>query len=672
MAFTALRLAQHFLGIGAAAQSAAVAVAANNAQMVASGAAATTAAAGASRLATIFASLRTFTLIGIAANFKDIGTWIGESAAKLAGYKDRTEELARAEKLQADIAKEAAADRARLAASIQTAIDKQFELSKAARAGVAEFEKLTKEGASSAEAIKKVSESFDLSKVQGIKDFSAVLDKLTADGKVSATEFENAWAQALSGKDLAQFEVMARAAFSGAAREGERVAQMMDAVLRESVNRTGLDFDVLQGKIGAASRSAINDLEAVIGGLSKLKAQGVDTGRVLTASLSKAIDSADSEKALEVVRAKIAQVRQALGDKIADGLLDQTKEKAEALKDAMDKATPGISGVREAMKQLGITSDDTLKKTAASAKEAYDTLTTSGTASARELGEGFKRAAEAAIAANKGVAPAWVEGQAAVRGYEVQVDAAGNATLKLRDSIESAGGSSSRVAPGMQRDWGGVTSSINTANQALQEYQQRMKEKYGRPGEGDKPEQLGDGVTKMGGTYRNKDGMSSDAKGNVQQQWVWTRASIIEYLQSAGLDEKLSEELAKQFVKPDGTVDYIATSAQKKWGGKYSTLSGALGKMVDYYKYNDQGKGEAANTKRQLDENDAAFAAQQQRGGSAAAPVRNGGAASGATYISNITLANGRKETVRYADSQSQSVNERLLRDLAESKGVYQ
>ena len=31
--------------------------------------------------------------------------------------------------------------------------------------------------------------------------------------------------------------------------------------------------------------------------------------------------------------------------------------------------------------------------------------------------------AQAAIAANKGIAPAWVEGQAAVRGYRVEVDA---------------------------------------------------------------------------------------------------------------------------------------------------------------------------------------------------------------------------------------------------------
>lgn len=445
-AFAALRLAQQFLGIGAAAQQAAVAVAAHNAQMVATGAAANAAAVGVGRFAAILGGLRTFTLIGLAVNFKDIGTWIGEATARLMGYKDRSDELARADKLAGEIAREAAADRARLAAATQAAMDKQFELSKAARLGVAEFEKLTKEGHSAADALKKASEAFDLSKVQGVRDFAATLDKLAADGKLAASDFEAAWSKALSGKDLAQFEVTARAAFAGAAREGERVAQMMDAVLREAVKRTGLDFDQLQGKIGAASRSAINDLDALIAGMEQLKGQGVDTGRVLAASLTKAIDTADGERALEVLRSKIEQVRSVLGDKIADGLLDQAKAKAEALKDALDKATPGINSVREAMKALGITSDEALKNTAASAKEAYDTLAASGQASARELAEGFKKAAEAAIAANNGVAPAWVSASAAMRGFELEVDRAGKSTLRLKDATDKAADAHGRAA----------------------------------------------------------------------------------------------------------------------------------------------------------------------------------------------------------------------------------
>jgi len=103
-AFTALRLAQTFLGIGAAATQATAAVAANTAAVTAAGAAGASAAAGVGRFATILASLKTFTLLGVVTNFHDIGTAIGETLAKMAGYKDRSDEIARADKTASEIA----------------------------------------------------------------------------------------------------------------------------------------------------------------------------------------------------------------------------------------------------------------------------------------------------------------------------------------------------------------------------------------------------------------------------------------------------------------------------------------------------------------------------------------------------------------------------------------
>ena len=72
------------------------------------------------------------------------------------------------------------------------------------------------------------------------------------------------------------------------------MAQMMDTVLNAAVVRTGLEFYALEGRIGATSRSAINDLDVIIGGLDRLKAQGLDAGRALEASFVKALDTADS------------------------------------------------------------------------------------------------------------------------------------------------------------------------------------------------------------------------------------------------------------------------------------------------------------------------------------------------------------------------------------------
>ncbi|WP_183085770.1 tape measure protein [Paracidovorax citrulli] len=59
-----------------------------------------TAAAGVGRFAAILATLRTFTLVGIVANFRDIGTWIGRALPSWRATRTARKELARAEKLQ--------------------------------------------------------------------------------------------------------------------------------------------------------------------------------------------------------------------------------------------------------------------------------------------------------------------------------------------------------------------------------------------------------------------------------------------------------------------------------------------------------------------------------------------------------------------------------------------
>ena len=368
----------------------------------------------------------------------DWGMSFTEAGKKLKAYEDQQKKQTEAEKLAAEARKEGIASQQRQNDLMEAARNKSFDLGKEAVNLVGKFDKLRTSGDSASEAIGKIGKDFDLSNVPGIKTAGSVLDKLLADGKLTSEQFAAAWAQALDGKDLAKFEVMARAAFAGTAREGERLGQVMDATVREAVKRTGLDFEGLQGKISAASVSALNDLAAIVNGLDSLQEKGIDTGRVLTASLTKAIDTADGQKALDAVIASIEELRSKLGDKVADGLLDQARQKAEALGDALDKAKPGINSVAEAMKALGITSDESLKRTAATAKEAYEAMAASGTRSARELGEGFKKAAEAAIAANNGIAPSWVESQAAARGYALEVDSAGKTTLRAMGEAKAA------------------------------------------------------------------------------------------------------------------------------------------------------------------------------------------------------------------------------------------
>ena len=165
-------------------------------------------------------------------------------------------------------------------------------------------------------------------------------------------------------------------------------------------------------------------------------------------------------------------------------------------------------------------------------------------------------------------------------------------------------------------------------------------------------------------------------------QFIWTQSSIVDYLKQAGLEESIAADLSKQFLNPNGDVNYEASQAQLQWGGQFSTLSSALGKMVEYYKYGDgkqtydqmvakNAKAEEASTAGTATSTSSKPSAPTASGSTSSGKSTSSGLSTGNTYVSNITL-NGKTTSVKFADAASQSSTEQLLRDLLDGKGVSQ
>lgn len=382
---------------------------------------------------------------------------------------------------------------------------------------------------------------------------------------------------------------------------------------------------------------------------------------------------------LQAAAVKLQEINKALRDTGAAG------------KDAARAAADAAAQIEAAFGRLGVTSAADLKRQAEAAQRDYATIKEAGTSTAEDISNAFKVAAEKAIAANKGVAPSWVEAEAATRGYRIEIDEAGKATLKLRDEVENVGRTTANVGPGMQREWKGVAGSINGANDALRDYQRRMQQTYGRPGEGDKGafergrttskgEELGGGVTEVGSggsQFRNKEGFTSDALGRAQTQGVWTRTAIIDYLTSAGLDELIATKLSEQFLDANGNVPYEANDVQKKWAGKFGTLSEALGKMAEFYKFDEQGQMEAAQLldferKRRLTPQRTNTQPVTQGGGSAGGSGAGGiggglSASRGSTPV--IINLGGTSRTINTDAAGARSLQQ-VLRALTDGKSV--
>ena len=186
-----------------------------------------------------------------------------------------------------------------------------------------------------------------------------------------------------------------------------------------------------------------------------------------------------------------------------------------------------------------------------------------------------------------------LEIEAALKAAEVkrlEGDIAETTANKLRDLANVQGQ--------LKGSTDSTTSSIQQQTNALNKLAGAAGGPFAPGRRSSQGEELGAGVQEVGSSgnqFRNRDGMTSDAKGNVQQQFVWTRSSIIEYLKSAGLEDVVAEELSKQFLNSQGGVDYEASSAQKRWAGKYGTLAEALGKVAEYSKYDEAGQIQAAD-----------------------------------------------------------------------------
>lgn len=606
-AFAALRLAQTFLGIGAAAGVAATATAAatvstvantaaqvqnaaatrasdlafktlaadvatqaaalggNTAATLRNAAATTTATASAGRFAAILGGLKTFSLLGIVTNFQDIGTWIGEAAAKLAGYKDRTDELAQAERARNAAAQEGKKIAAEQALQNKLALDAQFELSEAAQSALTKFDQLVKSGKSAADAVAEIGKDFDLASLPGIRNAAGVLDKLQADGKLSATQFKQAWADALKGQDLQEFETKAKAAFTGTKRGADQLLTVIDLSLRQAIVRSGLDFDVLAGGMGKAARSAVNDVDTIIKGLDALKAEGVDVGKALEASLSKAIKTADSQAALDALRKRVEEVRKSLGDKVADGLLRQIEDQA-------TKAAGALGTLTGALKQLGITSDSELKRAATETRGLYDEVVKAG-GSAREQSAAYEKMAQAAIASGDAGALAYAKAQAAARGFEISTDSGGKTIVR---SLKEAASAAEEAGASVQ----GLGKSIDGASAAAERYvgwADRMAERNKRVGS---EEAAADERKRLN---VDKDGFTLDKSGSRLAMGgdLTTLTGIKNFLQQAGLDDDQAKRVAMEFSDGKGGIPYFSNPGQKKYGGEFSTISDALLKAAE-------------------------------------------------------------------------------------------
>ncbi len=222
--------------------------------------------------------------------------------------------------------------------------------------------------------------------------------------------------------------------------------RLTDQVMRESFKRLGLDADQSLGLISQKAGDAVAALDAIRATIDNATVDGEVKMQALGAAIEKALAGADTLAAAEAVRARIEEM-----GKTGELVGQQLERAMREAQGRIDELTPGIGSVTEAYQQLGLTAPDALKKAAAAAREAYEVIRNSG-ATVAEQQRAWLAYAQAAIAANDGVADAALRAEAAVLGVAEQLD--------------KIDGSAQRAAEAMAKVAAAHTQHINEAERA--------------------------------------------------------------------------------------------------------------------------------------------------------------------------------------------------------------
>lgn len=136
--------------------------------------------------------------------------------------------------------------------------------------------------------------------------------------------------------------------------------------------------------------------------------------------------------------------------------------------DAAKAAQETAAQVDAAFQRLGVTSSAALKQQADAALRDYKTIKDAGTATAQDLQNAFEVAAQKAIAANNGIAPSWVQAEAAARGLRLESDAAGQTIVARMKEAADATTRVGQAASGAARQYGVMANAAASAAKAAQ------------------------------------------------------------------------------------------------------------------------------------------------------------------------------------------------------------
>ena len=285
-----------------------------------------------------------------------------------------------------------------------------------------------KEGTQAAGNIEAAFNKLDLTTPKGITDLTAAID--LAGSKVGLLDKKvEDWIAKANATDLSNFKNQLKTAFNAGQLSAEQLAKYNDDILSASFQKLGIVAETALGQISPAAEEAIGNLKIIQQTLSDSSLDGVTKMRALEIAIKGALANADTTAAVDALAKEINYL--ADSGQLSAVQLARLNQELEKQKQLTTESLPGIQSVEEGMKQLGLTSQAEMKKSAEEMKNVFAQLEAMK-APLPDLEAAFLRYAEAAITANDGVITTAIQTKAAMLGISDEVGAMGT-------SVETAG-----------------------------------------------------------------------------------------------------------------------------------------------------------------------------------------------------------------------------------------
>lgn len=326
-------------------------------------------------------------------------------------------------------------------------------------------------------------------------------------------------------------------------------------------------------------------------------------------------------------------------------------------------AAAAADRLKAAYQALGLESAAALREAAAKIKGHYEAIKADGTATPAILEAAFKKYAEAAIAANSGIAPASLKAEASIRGVRIEADETGKSIVKIGTAAQAA-------AQGVQTNMRSAAAEINKVRSDAEKLADRLQAlKTQKIGDSFGNQSSGNGtfddLRKAGVTAEQMKNMGyssreiedyvtrSDqaAPGTVNR--TVTTSTTDNY--ARGIELGLTSDQAKVFAT--ALSDEI-TRANVEARGKAQATNGVAFGVDDYVSYQRQAETKALETARRSNQKDAANSTEM---------VNSNFYGSTRTVTVNLNI-NGKSTQVQVANQSAADALVRALQDAASAQ----